>query len=372
VERNRNGGQAVAAILALPALLGEFGVRGGGYTMSNSGAVAMDRASLMDLSGWETRGINMTCLGQALQETSDPPIKGLFVYNCNPAVTVPDQAAILRGLSRDDLFTVVFDQVMTDTARYADILLPATTFLEHRDIRVSYGSYVIGGVMPVVDPAGEARSNQAVFAELGRAMEFDDDAFHWDERTAFERFAETLSLEGATPDVEALYAGRTQNHSAPAFRPVQFRDVYPRTPDGAIDLCPDALGPEPYSYKFPGEGPYPLSLISPATSKLVSSTLGEFNFPKLWVALNSLDAAERGISNGDSVKVFNQLGEVLCEARVTDAVRPGVASIPKGAWRHSSENGFTSTALCPATVNVVAGGACYNDAMVEVERGSRE
>jgi anaerobic selenocysteine-containing dehydrogenase len=145
-------------------------------------------------------------------------------------------------------------------------------------------------------------------------------------------------------------------------------DVFPGTADGKVDLCPEVLGAEPYSYRPPEQGPYPLSLISPATSKLITSTLGEFNLPVLWVALHGSDAAARGISNGDRVRVFNELGEVVCEARVTDDVRPGVVSIPKGAWRHSAENGYTSTVLCPDTVNIVAGGACFNDARVEVER----
>ncbi|MCK5714171.1 MAG: molybdopterin-dependent oxidoreductase, partial [Hyphomicrobiaceae bacterium] len=122
LERNRNGGQAVAAVLALPALTGKFGVRGGGYTLSNSGAAQFDSSKLFDISGWNSRTINMTQLGAALNGACDPPIKGLFVYNCNPAITAPDQATVLRGLRRDDLFTVVHEQVMTDTAVYADIV----------------------------------------------------------------------------------------------------------------------------------------------------------------------------------------------------------------------------------------------------------
>lgn len=158
VERNRNGGHALAAILAMPALLGKFGVRGGGYTMSNSGAAQLDTSTIFGPVRWQTRIINQTQLGLALQGELRPPIKGLFVYNCNPAVTVPDQHAVLRGLAREDLFTIVFEQVMTDTARYADILLPAVTFLEQREIRRSYGSYVVGGVQPVIPPVG--RPNQ--------------------------------------------------------------------------------------------------------------------------------------------------------------------------------------------------------------------
>ncbi|MDH5551016.1 MAG: molybdopterin-dependent oxidoreductase, partial [Gemmatimonadota bacterium] len=139
LERNRHGGQAIAAILAMPALLGKFGVRGGGYTLSNSGATRFDARRVLGMPPWTSRAVNMSQLGQALAGDLDPPIEAIFVYNCNPAVTAPHQTAVLRGLAQADLFTVVFDQLMTDTAQYADIVLPATAFPEHWDIRASYG-----------------------------------------------------------------------------------------------------------------------------------------------------------------------------------------------------------------------------------------
>jgi anaerobic selenocysteine-containing dehydrogenase len=368
VERNRNGGQAVAAILAMPALLGKFGVRGGGYTMSNSGAARVDFSGLFDVSDWSTRRLNMTRLGAYLNGKCDPPIKALFVYNCNPAATVPDQNAVLRGLGREDLFTVVFEQVMTDTAAFADIVLPATTFLEHWDLKVSYGSYVVGGVKPTMEALGDARSNHWVFGALGRAMGFSDEAFQWDEETAFERATHALSLEGEPADVELLRAGRTQAHRLPAFCPVQFEGVFPRTPDGKVDLCPSVLGGQPYAYRAVDGKTFPLALLSPATSRLTTSTFGESSLRELTVLIHPDDAGSRAVGDGDEVRVFNELGEVICRARVSASVRPGVLSMPKGAWRRSSGNGLTSTALCPADTNVVAGGACFNDARVELEK----
>jgi anaerobic selenocysteine-containing dehydrogenase len=332
LERNRNGGRAVAVVLAIPALLGKFGVRGGGYTMSNGGAAKLDRRALLGDLAWDTRVINMTELGAALGYGLVPPVMGLFVYNCNPAVTVPDQNAVLRGLEREDLFTVVFDQVLTDTAAYADIVLPATTFLEHRDLRVSYGCYAVGDVRPVVEAPGEAKSNHAVFALLGEAMGFQDEPF----------------FSGASP--------------------VMFETVFPFTADRKVHLVPEVLGADPFRYETSQSDGYPLVLVSPATSKTISSTLGEDNLPTLYVEIHPNDAAPRGITDGDRVRVHNELGEVVSVARVRGRVRPGVVSMPKGAWRRSSPSGLTATALCPAHVNDVGGGACFNDARVEVER----
>jgi len=199
LERNRNGGQAVAAVLALPALLGKFGVRGGGYTMSNSGAYAFDRQRLIGEVEEETRSLNMTQLGRWLDDGLELPVKGLFVYNANPVATVPDQNAVLRGLGRPDLFTVVFDQVLTDTAAYADLLLPAVTFLEGNDLVAGYGSYAFGGTQQVIAPRGEARSNPAVFAELGRAMGWSDTPFQWSEEELLLRAVEAIEVPGSCP-----------------------------------------------------------------------------------------------------------------------------------------------------------------------------
>jgi anaerobic selenocysteine-containing dehydrogenase len=309
----------------------------------------------------------MSELGDVLTGSLAPPIKGLFVYNCNPAVTVPNQKAVLAGLARDDLFTVVHEQVMTDTAAYADIVLPATTFLEHHDVRVSYGNFVIGGVRPVIAANGEARANAAVFAELGRAMGFVDDAFHWEIESHVERVAGALSLESTPVAAAQLRGGERQRFDFPGETPIQFQTVHPRTADGKIDLSPPQLGDRPYHFEPVVNDEHPLMLITPANSKMISSTFGEFNYPELRITIHPDDAAKRRIADGQSVRVYNDLAEVICSAQVSPAVRRGVVSMPKGAWRKSSKNGLTSTALCPAHVNVVGGGACYNDARVEVE-----
>lgn len=373
IERNQNGGQALAAVMAMPALLGKFGVRGGGYTLSNSGAAKLDTAKLFGANSpptqWATRELNMSQLGSLLTDGLAPPVKSLFVYDCNPVATAPDQNAILRGLAREDLFTVVHEQVMTDTALYADILLPAVTFLEQHEIKRSYGSYIVGGVQPVIEACGEARPNEWVFAQLGRAMGFTDEPFGWDTATSMRKVAEALSLYGQPCDPSAAAGGGIQNYSFPGGGPVQFESVRPMTPDGKVHLTLSALGPAPFQFVPVNDDRFPLALVSASNNKMISSTLGEFNYPELWLTLHPADAAARGIKDGDEVRVFNGLGEVHCRARISDHQRDGVCGLPKGAWRKSSRNGQSTTALCPQHVNAVAGGACFNDARVQVERG---
>jgi anaerobic selenocysteine-containing dehydrogenase len=372
LERNRNGGQALAAVMAMPALLGKFGVRGGGYTLSNSGAAKLDTMKLFGPDSppgrWATRELNMSQLGSLLTERIEPPIKSLFIYDCNPVATAPDQNAILRGLAREDLFTVVHEQVMTDTASYADILLPAVTFLEQHEIKRSYGSFIVGGVQPAIEPCGEAKPNEWVFARLGRALGFNDEPFRWDTATSMRKVAEALSLSGRPCDPTLALNGRAQVYPFPDGAPVQFKSVMPLTLDGKVHLTPPALGTTPFRYQPLTNRNFPLALLSASNNKMISSTLGEFNYPELWLTLHPIDAAARGITDGDAVRVFNDLGEVHCRVWVNDRVRPGVCALPKGAWRYASQNRQTSTALCSQEVNGVGGGACFNDARVQVER----
>ena len=169
LERNRNGGNAAAAILALPSVGGKFGVRGGGFSMTNSLAFGLKSAMWLDAPVPPTREVNMNHLGRVLTTYTDPPVQMLFVYNCNPLATMPDQNRVLQGLQREDLFTVVFEQVFTDTTRYADVVLPATTFLEQYDIAKGYGPITLQIVRPVIEPRGEARTNAAGLFRARRA-----------------------------------------------------------------------------------------------------------------------------------------------------------------------------------------------------------
>ena len=365
-ERNRNGGSASLAILALPAVAGKFGVRGGGYTMSNSASWGIERTWI----GSEeppTRIINMNQLGRAL-EAADPPVKVLFVYNSNAAVTTPDQGRILRGLEREDLFTVVFEQVMTDTARYADVVLPATTFLEGYEIARSYGPMSLRLGKPVVDAAGEARPNAEVFGELLDRLDLRRDD---DPRGELEEMLDVLSQLPQPIGTELSDHGS----ATPPFggRPVQFHDVWPRTPDRKVDLFPEALDAEArsglYAYQpDPATAQFPLALISPASDRTISSTLAELPRPEVRLLMHPDDASARGLTDGDAIRIFNALGEVRCNLAVGAWIRPGTVSLPKGLWRRHTANGYTSNALVPDTLTDLGGGACFNDARVQVER----
>ena len=235
LERNRNGGNAAMAVLALPAVGGKFGVRGGGYSMSNSASWNIERPWI-GAGEPDTRLVNMNHLGRALTEYADPPISVLFVYNCNPAVTVPDQGRVLRGLARENLFTVVFEQVMTDTALYADVVLPATTFLEGYDFARAYGPISLELAIPAIDPEGESRSNADVFGELCARLGVAQDDEPSGELDLLARVLDELP-NGIGDDM------REGRRAAPAcgLAPVQFVDVFPNTPDGKIDLFPATL-----------------------------------------------------------------------------------------------------------------------------------
>ena len=368
LERNRNGGNSVAAIMALPAVAGKFGIRGGGFSMSNSGAWNLDENVWIGVDEPKTRRINMNQLGRALTERRDPPIQMLFVYNSNPAVTMPDQNLVLRGLARDDLFTVVFDQVMTDTARWADVVLPATTFLEHYDVAKSYGLVNLQLVQPVIEPVGDSHPNVEVFTALAQRLGIDVSMSLETDPEALMHIAEAM------PDQirNSLMQAGTAIPPVPVH-PIQFKDVFPRTSDGKIDLFPSTLDESAPKglYTYQGDSPtdmYPLVLLSPATEKTITSTLGELRTRLAALQVHPRDAEARDLSTGDIARVFNELGEIHCPVSINHDMKPGTVGLPKGLWRKSTINGSTTNALVPDAATDFGDGACFNDARVEIAR----
>ncbi len=259
---------------------------------------------------------------------------------------------------------------MTDTARYADVVLPATTFLERRELSRGYGALVLQDAEAVIDPVGEARSNHEVFAELCHRAGV---ARSGEPETAEAIREAILDSSDRAAELRASLARDGVASPEGGSRPVQFTDVFPRTPDGKIDLVPKELDREAagglYGYRpDPASAERPLALISPCTDKRISSTLGQLHRGLVPVRLHPEDARARGIEDGDRVRVWNDLGEVVCPARISADVRPGVAVLPKGLWSHNSENGATANALAPDTLTDIGEGACFNDARVEVAR----
>jgi len=276
---------------------------------------------------------------------------------------MPAQRRVQRGLLREDLFTVVSDQVMTDTARYADVLLPATAFPEHAELRAGYGAMVLQYADAAAQPEGEARPNYDVFAELCQRVGVarDDDPTTPEQICAAilpERLHRTLRDEGIV-----------EGECGPT--PVQFLDAFPRTADGKVHLVPPHLDREApeglYVYRpDPATATAPLALISPATGRTVSSTFGQLRRGQVPLQIHPRDAVARGVTDGEPVRVFNCLGEVRCLARVTEAVRQGVVFLPKGLWRHNTLNGLSANVLVPDDLTDLGGGACFNDARVQV------
>jgi anaerobic selenocysteine-containing dehydrogenase len=373
-ERNRNGGSAIASILALPAVAGKFGVRAGGFTMSNGDArwgVKAETAIAEPVP--TTRSINMSEIARVLRDgprTGNAPIEALFVYNCNPVATAQNQQALIEQLSREDLFVVVHEQVMTDTALLADVVLPATAFVEHRELRRGYGTMRMYDSPAVVAAPGQARSNNQLFGELLQRFELTRAG---DPMTDDELVAATFA---ASPDGAQLQAQLKQDGAAVPLsgaRPITFVDVFPSTPDQRVHLVPAALDQTAthglYTYQpDPSTDEFPLALISPALATQISSTFGQLRQKAAQVELSLADAQQRGVADGDLCRVWNNYGEVVCAAVVNRDLKPGVALIAKGYWRKHTRNGLTANALIPETFADLGGQAAFNDARVQVAK----
>ncbi|HEX6386759.1 MAG TPA: molybdopterin oxidoreductase family protein [Anaerolineae bacterium] len=376
LQRNRNGGQTVRAICALPTVTGQYGIRGGGLAYSTSGYLQWDDGAVNHWSECPPPGrwVNMNRLGAALLgETTDPPIQSLFVFGANPAAVNPNAGRVVAGLQREDLFTVVHELFMTDTADYADIVLPATSQLEQADLHKAYGHTVLAYNRQAIAPLGESKSNWEVMGLLAREMGFGEPwLYHSADEVIEEVLAATAARNPALQDV-TLARLKAENAIQLHFEPeVPFANGRFPTPSGKVELysqtladqglepLPDWLGNfddggndnQPPNGRFRPEEA--LNLISGAAHHFVTSSLA--NQPELlqregkpFVEIHPHDAAARGINNGDHVIVENGCGWCALQAKVTDAVRPGVLASPKGRWSKLDDgrnvNWTTSDAL---------------------------
>lgn len=390
MQRHGGGGMAVRTIACLPALTGAWREASGGLLLSTSGAYPMnlaylERPDLMPSSnGKLPRLVNMNQLGDALNGLGDPPVKAMFVYNSNPGAVAPDGNQVLKGLARDDLFTVVSDIFVTDTARYADIVLPATTSPEHDDINRSYGHYDLVLNRRAIDPVGESLPNTELFRRLAKAMNLTDPcfdesdesmirhAFDWSHKSLAGLSFETLERDG----VLRMNYPKKDGFITP------FAEGGFGTPSGKCEFYSETLakrGLDPLpTYIAPHEGEasdlaaeFPLALNTPPARNFMNSTFG--NIEELarphgapTVQLNPADAAARQVVEGQTVRVFNRRGVMKLAATVTDDTRPGVATILWGQWRnHPGAEGFVND-LTSQALSDIGGGATFYDCRVEV------
>jgi anaerobic selenocysteine-containing dehydrogenase len=372
-SRYGNGGLNTRATICLPTAVGAWAKKGGGFLSSTNSGQAFDVRSFVrpDLLPGRTRIVNMNRLGHALNELDGPRVMSLFVASSNPAAVAPDQNAVLRGLSRGNLFTVVHERFMTDTALYADVVLPAPTMLETADLYRAYGHFYAQRARPVIPPLGESRSNWETIQALARAMGLTDEVFQLsaDEHIDLILSRPTSWLQGV--DLDALNAGQAVRLNVPRGKWL--------TPSGKIEIKNERLS-EPLPRHRPthadldGEA-LPLRLqTAPALYRLNSSFTERAELSKKLGAqtlrLSPADAAARGLTTGQRVTGFNAQGEVSFVLEVTDAVPPGIAvaegvhSIQQGNVRNV--NGLTSQRLADT-----GGGSTFYDNRIDVRAETR-
>ncbi|HEY9233107.1 MAG TPA: molybdopterin oxidoreductase family protein, partial [Blastocatellia bacterium] len=386
LQRHAGGGMAVRTIACLPALVGSWREAGGGVLLSTSGAFAMDEGVLHrpDLVRGNPRTINMSRLGEALTELQ-PPVRALYVYNSNPAAVAPDQSKVLAGLKREDLFTVVHEQFQTDTADYADILLPATTQLEHRDVVKPYGHYYLVHNEPAIAPLGEAKPNSEVFRLLAQALGFEEACFKDSDEAIIRQALASNNPMFAGITLEQLERDGWARLNVPeTFTP--FSEGGYGTPSGKCEffserLQREGLDPLP-AYIAPRESPesapqlaarFPIQLLSPPANSFLNSTFSHLaSFLKSekqpFVLLNAADAGPRQINDGDHVRVWNDRGECRLVARLSDRVKPGVACALSTWWNKLSPGHRNVNQTVSQALTDMGGGATFYDNLVEIAR----
>ena len=381
LQRHAGGGSAVRAISLLPAVTGAWNDLGGGCLLSTSGTFSkLDFAALhrLDLSPAGTRTINMSRLGEALTKIDDPPVKAMVVYNSNPGAIAPDRENVLAGLRREDLFTVVVEHFQTDTADYADVLLPATTQLEHEDLHRAYGHLYVMYNARAIEPLGEALPNSEIFRRLAATMGLEHPALRDSDE---EMMRQALRNMAFTFDElrERAYIRLDVGKPHLPFK----RGSRLNTPTGKIsiasaaavanglDLLPEYVPPYESEERDPDlVHRFPLALISPPAHEFLNSTFGNVvslrrSAGKPTLEIHAEDAVARGIAAGSRVSIFNDRGAFSAEAVITDRVRPGVVCAPSVWWAKLTD-GTNANHTTSQAVTDIGGGATFYDNMVDV------
>ncbi|HDR9134361.1 molybdopterin-containing oxidoreductase family protein [Burkholderia vietnamiensis] len=392
MQRVRGGGNAVRAIASLPALTGAWRDRAGGLLLSSSEFAPIDHAALLRpdlIPGWPhklPRIINMNAIGDALLHPGDdafgPKVEAVIVYNSNPVAVAPDSSKVAAGFAREDLFTVVLEHFQTDTIDFADIVLPATTQLEHLDIHKSYGHTYVMANLPAIPPVGEARPNTEIFRGIARSMGLDEPAlYHSDEEVA----QAALRWDDPTLDSDwntLKHAGWVKLKLADA----PFANGGFRTPSGkcefhsarleqmGLDPVPDYLPPYESAEASPElAARYPLAMISPPARHFLNSTF--VNVESLrstegepHLDIHPADAESRGIGDGGMVRIFNDRGSMQAVARVTDRARAGLVVGLSIWWKKLSADGRNANEVTSQALTDLGNSATFYDCLVEVER----
>ncbi len=388
LQRHGGGGMAVRTITCIPGVTGDWRHPGGGVGYDTRGFFGLDWAALWrdDLRPRPARALSMTRLGEGLLEVDGPPVKALFVYASNPLASVPHQTKVRRGLARSDLFTVAVEHFLTDTARYADIVLPATMQTEHQDLLISYGHLYLAWNEPAAAPPGECLATTEIFRRLARTMGLGAEALYDSDETMARQLLGSghPSLAGIT--LEELKARGWMRLAYPdPFVP--FANGFP-TPSGRMEFVSDRMaqaGLDPvagYTEAYeasqrdtPLARDHPLALVAPAHHNFLNSIFA--NVPRqrrragaATLVIHPDDAAPRRIASGDEVRVGNARGSFFAVAEVSDRVRPGVVAGTKGWWPGDAREGATVNATVDERDSDMGGGAVYHDNRVQVDKAS--
>ncbi len=386
MQRHAGGGMAVRTVTCLPALVGAWRDPAGGVLLSTSGTFGINVAALErpDLIWNNPRHINMSAIGEALLNATDPRVQAIYVYNSNPVAVAPDSRSVIRGFSRPDLFTVVHEIFQTDTADYADIVLPATTQLEQFDVHKAYGHLYLLVNNPAIDPIGEAKPNSEVFRLLAERMGFDEECFRdSDEEIGRQAIESEHRWMPRIPFEQLKEQGWIRLNVPERFAP--FADGGFLTPSGKCEFYSESLaaqGMDPLPcYIPPRESPatstelasrYPLQMISPPAHNFLNSSFA--NLPSFIHAekepildMNPEDAVDRGLSDGVRVRIFNDRGSFAAKLRITERAMPGVVVALSIWWKKLSPDGRNANEVTSQALTDLGAAATFYDALVEVE-----
>ena len=386
LQRHGGGGMAVRTLTCIPGVTGDWRYPGGGVSYDTRGFFGLNWNALWrdDLRPRQTRALSMSRLGEGLLEVDNPPVKVLFVYASNPAASIPHQTKVMRGLAREDLFTVVVDHFLTDTTRYADIVLPATMQIEHRDLLIAYGHLYVAWNEPAVPPPGECLPATEIFRRLACEMGLDEPALYDSDESIARQVLDSghPSLAGITLEALKSRGSIRLNYPDPF---VPFASRFP-SPSGKLEFVCDRMaqvGLDPVagytpSHEIPqgettGAPEYPLALLTPANHYFLNSIFANVPLQQRRSGAATLlihpdDASPRGIASGDEVRIANARGSFVAVAEVSNRVRPGVVASTKGRWPIHSREGATVNATVDERDSDMGGGAVYHDNRVRVDR----